>query len=146
MAVEYRIADLVPHAGGMCLLERVLDWNAQWVRCATSTHRDPANPLATPRGLRAVHLCEYGAQATAVHGSLCATLEHGVAAAGLLVSLRDVTLGVAELQTLQGDLVVTAERVQASAAAWQYRFRISHAGLEIASGRATVAMGRARPA
>jgi predicted hotdog family 3-hydroxylacyl-ACP dehydratase len=126
----------------MCLLERIVDWDATSIRCATSTHLDAAHPLATPHGLRAVHLCEYGAQAMALHGGLCARQERRVAASGMLVSLRDVVLHVDGLRGLRGELVVVAERVQTSDEAWQYRFVVSHEGRELASGRATVATRR----
>jgi Predicted 3-hydroxylacyl-(acyl carrier protein) dehydratase len=140
--VDPRIETLIPHAGSMCLLERILDWSADSIRCATSTHRDPANPLATMRGLRAVHLCEYGAQAMAVHGGLCARQEGRAVVPGLLVSLRDVTLDVVDVAALDGELVVAAERLQASDEAWQYRFEVRHDGRAIARGRATVAVRR----
>lgn len=141
MAADPDIRSLVPHAGRMCLLERIVDWTADSVRCATATHRDPSNPLATPAGLHAVHLCEYGAQSMAVHGGLCARRGEPPAR-GMLVSLRDVVLRVDELQSLEGELVVVAERLQASDEAWQYRFIVLHAGREIAGGRATVALRR----
>lgn len=124
----------------MRLLERVLDWNEDSVRVATATHLDPANPLATAAGLRALHLCEYGAQAMALHGGLLARRDGRSAAPGMLVLLRDVELGVGDLRDLVGELVVTAERLQAGEGAWQYRFVVTHAGNVIASGRTTVAL------
>lgn len=142
MAADPDIRSLVPHAGRMCLLERVVEWTADSVRCATTTHRDPSNPLATGGRLRAVHLCEYGAQAMAVHGGLCGR-EGAPPLPGMLIALRDVVLHVDELQSLAGELLVAAERLQANEAAWQYRFVVWHAGREIAGGRATIALRRA---
>ena len=67
------IADLVPHQGAMCLLEKIVHWDDAHAELTTTTHRSPANPLRNAAGrLRAIHLCEYGAQAMAVHGSLVA--------------------------------------------------------------------------
>jgi hypothetical protein len=66
MAVDERIAALIPHAGTMCLLERIEHWDDSSVSVATTTHRNPTHPLASPSGLRAIHLCEYGAQAMAL--------------------------------------------------------------------------------
>jgi len=90
MSVIPDVASLVPHAGRMCLLQRVLDWDESTVRLATATHRDPANPLRSDGRLRAIHLCEYGAQAMAVHGGLRARL--AVNALGQDCSYRCATL------------------------------------------------------
>jgi predicted hotdog family 3-hydroxylacyl-ACP dehydratase len=140
VAADPRIAALVPHAGSMCLLERVLDWDDASIRAATSTHLDRSHPLAHGGRLRAVHLCEYGAQAMALHGGLVAQREGRVAAPGMLVLLRDVALHVDDLRSLGGELIVSAERLQASADAWQYRFVVTHDGCELACGQATIAV------
>jgi len=138
MAVDARIAGLIPHAGAMCLLERIERWDESSVTVATSTHRDPANPLAGRSGLPSIHLCEYGAQAMAVHGGLMARSEGRRAAPGLLVSLRDVELHRDFVHDLDGELQVEARRIQASESAWQYSFRVLHAGTLLAQGRAVV--------
>jgi predicted hotdog family 3-hydroxylacyl-ACP dehydratase len=138
MAVDARIAGLIPHAGAMCLLERIERWDESSVTLATSTHRDPANPLADRSGLRSIHLCEYGAQAMAVHGGLMAQADGRRASPGLLVSLRDVELHRDFVHDLDGELHVEARRIQASESAWQYSFRVVHAGTLLAQGRATV--------
>ena len=39
------IARLVPHQGGMCLLDRALDWDAAQITCETAAHAAPDNPL-----------------------------------------------------------------------------------------------------
>jgi predicted hotdog family 3-hydroxylacyl-ACP dehydratase len=140
MAPEPRIGDLVPHAGRMCLLERVLAWDDAGVTTATTTHRDPAHPLARDGRLHAIHLCEYGAQAMAVHGGLTAHARGECARPGLLVSLRDVALECDFVQDLEGELLVEARRLHDSGAAWQYEFRVTHAGRRLAQGRATVSV------
>lgn len=129
---------LIPHAGGMCLLDRVLAWDDATIHLGADSHRAPDNPLRSDGRLRAVHLCEYGAQAMAVHGGLLAQRAGARAAPGLLVSLRAVTLQVARIDDLQGALDVYAEKLAASEASWQYAFRVEHGGHVIASGRAAV--------
>jgi predicted hotdog family 3-hydroxylacyl-ACP dehydratase len=138
MAVDERIAALIPHAGTMCLLERIEHWDASSVTLATTTHRNPDHPLATPSGLRAIHLCEYGAQAMAVHGGLSARARGERALPGLLVSLRNVALHCDFVHDLAGEMIVEATRLHDSGAAWQYSFRVLHAGALLAQGRATV--------
>ena len=139
MSVDPRIAALVPHQGSMCLLERIEHWDDAGIRLATTTHADPDNPLATGVGLRALHLCEYGAQAMAVHGGLMTQARNQVVRPGLLVSLRDVALHCDFIHGLPGPLVVEALRLHESAAGWQYSFRVTHREVLLAAGRATVA-------
>ena len=64
------IRTLIPHAGTMCLLDNVIDWDDESIVCVTNTHRDANNPLRRHNQLSAVHALEYGAQAAAIHGGL----------------------------------------------------------------------------
>ncbi|MEX0606434.1 MAG: 3-hydroxylacyl-ACP dehydratase, partial [Halofilum sp. (in: g-proteobacteria)] len=66
------ICALLPHAGHMCLLEHVEDWNEERLRAVTVSHRLPHHPLAREGGVSGVHALEYGAQAMAVHAALLA--------------------------------------------------------------------------
>lgn len=138
MPAPERVEGLVPHAAGMCLLERVLHWDAQRAVVATTTHRRPDNPLRRAGRLRAVHLCEYGAQAMAVHGGLLAAADGGRAPPGVLVSLREVVLQADRVDDLPGELRVEAERLHGGPGSWQYRFVVTHDGRQLAAGRAAV--------
>ena len=102
MLARDAIAALIPHQGAMCLLDRVIEWDKDRVVLATSTHRAADNPLRVDGRLRAVHLCEYGAQAMAVHGGLSAQADGKTARPGFLVSLRDVKLHVDFIDALDG--------------------------------------------
>ena len=133
-----RILALVPHQGAMCLWDEVLDWDARTIRLRAHNHRDPTHPLRTGERLRAVHLCEYGAQAMAVHGGLRARESGGVAKPGLLVALRGIELHVARIDDLQGPLDCIAEVLIDSDSGWQYAFHIRHADTILAEGRAAV--------
>ena len=129
---------LIPHQGTMCLLDTVVAWTPEAIHARTDSHRRADNPLRSDGILRAVHLCEYGAQSMAVHGALIAR-EAGLGAApGFLVSLRGVSLALARIDDLDAALDVYGERLLGSETSWQYAFRIEHAGREIASGRAAV--------
>ena len=132
------IAALIPHQGAMCLLDRVVEWVKDHVVLATGTHRAIDNPLRLDGRLRAVHLCEYGAQAMAVHGGLSAQADGRAAQPGFLVSLRDVKLTVDFVDQLSGELLVTARRLLESAGSWQYSFEVTHDGATIATGRAAI--------
>ena len=137
------ILSLIPHQGAMCLWDRVLDWDADSIRLAAGNHRDPAHPLRGRGRLHAVHLCEYGAQAMAVHGGLLAREAGGMAPPGMLVALRGVELRVGRIDDLAGDLEGHAQVLARSEASQQYAFRISHQGMLLAEGRAAVMLGPA---
>jgi predicted hotdog family 3-hydroxylacyl-ACP dehydratase len=129
---------LIPHRGSMCLLDDVIDWTDASIHARSESQRRIDNPLRSDDRLRALHLCEYGAQAMAVHGGLIARAAGGIAAAGYLVSLRAVELHVDRIDELAGAIDVYAERLLGGESSWQYAFRIEHAGTPIASGRAAV--------
>jgi predicted hotdog family 3-hydroxylacyl-ACP dehydratase len=131
-------AHLIPHQGLMCLLDRVIDWNDSAIHLQTDSHWRVDNPLRSDDVLRAVHLCEYGAQAMAVHGALLARASGEAATPGFLVSLRAVELHVARIDDVAMALDVYAERLLGGGGSWQYAFRIESAGSPLASGRAAV--------
>jgi len=147
MSIEYPVPvssgpdswrDLIPHQGTMCLLDEVVAWTEETIHARSRSHQRADNPLRSDGRLRAVHLCEYGAQAMAVHGGLLARAAGSVAAPGFLVSLRAVELDVARIDDLPDALDVHAERLLGSGAGWQYAFRVEHAGSVLARGRAAV--------
>jgi predicted hotdog family 3-hydroxylacyl-ACP dehydratase len=115
------LAKLIPHAGSMCLLDTVEEWTPDWIRCASETHRDPANPLRRNGVLAALHLVEYAAQAMAIHGAL---LARGGPQPGMLGALRDVRLHVERLDEIASPLVVTANRRLARSDGLIYDFKI----------------------
>ncbi len=129
---------LIPHRGAMSLLESVFAWDDTRIHLSATSHRDADNPLHSDGVLRAVHLCEYGAQAMAAHGGLLAQREGKMAVPGLLVSLRAVRLHVARIDDLPGALDVYAEKLLDGGASWQYAFHVEHEGQLLADGRAAV--------
>lgn len=138
MLAREQIAALVPHAGSMCLWDEVVSWDAERIRLRAHNHRDPAHPLRSGNVLRAVHLCEYGAQAMAVHGGLLALQDGGRARPGMLVALRGVELHVVRIDDLSGALECEAEALVVGDSGQQYAFRITHDGILLATGRAAV--------
>ena len=133
------IAARIPHQGTMCLLDAVLDWSATSISCRALSHTDPANPLRAAGRLGAANGIEYAAQAMAVHGALLAPV--GAAPRqGYLTSVRSVTLQVARLDDLPGELNVTAERLSGDSNHILYQFAVSHAGRCLLEGRAAVVL------
>ena len=137
------IATLIPHAGAMCLLDAVPDWDATRIRARSTSHAHAAHPLRRDGALHAVHLCEYGAQAAAVHGALVARAAGGTPRAGLLAALREVRLHVDVVDPSGGALDIEAECQLSDAHGAQYAFRITQGGCLRATGRATIVYGPA---
>ena len=138
MIARDEIQILIPHQGAMCLWDEVTDWNASRIALRTHGHRDPMHALRSADRLHAVHLCEYGAQAMAVHGGLRAREGGGRARPGVLVALRGISLLVERIDDLPGALECEATALAEDANSQQYAFRITHAGQPIAEGRAAV--------
>jgi predicted hotdog family 3-hydroxylacyl-ACP dehydratase len=132
----------IPHHGGMCLLQHVTHWDSQGIVLTTRTHRATDNPLRSNGRLRALHLCEYGAQAMAVHGALKARAAGTQAPPGVLVSLRAVALHCDYIDDLPELLEVRAECLQATQSSLQYRFSALHQQSLLAEGRAAVVLGQ----
>ena len=129
---------LIPHRDAMSLLDAVVAWDDAQIHASAASHRSRGNPLRSDGMLRSVHLCEYAAQAMAVHGGLLAQRAGQTAAPGFLVSLRAVQLHVARLDGLPGPLDVHAQKLLDGGGSWQYAFRVEHAGALLAEGRAAV--------
>ena len=146
------IAARIPHQGRMCLLDRLLAWDAEAIECSAAGHRDAAHPLRTPGGLLAPAAIEYAAQAMALHGALLAGAEAGeqgraaVSAHGYLASVRSVRLAVARLDRIAGELRVRARRLAGDGRQRLYAFEVADdAGRRLVDGRATVVLGTALP-
>jgi predicted hotdog family 3-hydroxylacyl-ACP dehydratase len=137
-----QIAGLIPHSGAMCLLDGVVQWDANRILCMSRSHHAADNPLRTDGGLPAVCGVEYAAQAMAVHGGLAGKVG-GRPRAGYLASLRDVVCRRDRLDDLEGDLVVEAEQVAGDGAHVIYRFRLRVGEVEVLTGQALVVLDTA---
>lgn len=133
------IAARIPHQGSMCLLEAALEWSETTIACRAVSHRDAANPLRTGGRLGAANGIEYAAQAMALHGSLLASAGEAPRQ-GYLTSVRGVSLHVARLDDLPGDLLVKAERLSGDGNHILYQFALEHEGRCLLEGRAAVVL------
>ena len=131
------IAAHIPHAGAMCLLDEVVAWDADHIRCTATSHRDPRNPLRAHGRLAAVHAIEYAAQAMAVHGAVLDAAQSRPRA-GFLASVRNVDAHVDRLDDLPGALIIDAERVSGDGNNVLYRFTICCGERVLMTGRAAV--------
>jgi predicted hotdog family 3-hydroxylacyl-ACP dehydratase len=136
------IAAHIPHQGDMCLLDAVTEWSEISITCRTTSHTDPANPLRADGRLGAANGIEYAAQAMAIHGALLANADDSPRQ-GYLTSVRSVSLHVARLDDLQGELEVLAERLSGDTNNILYQFSLSHTGRCLLAGRAAVVLDAA---
>lgn len=132
---ETAIADRLPHAGAMVLIESVLEHGESHIICRTRTGPLDEHPLARNGRLPATALAEYGAQAMAVHGSLLGG--DAPPRPGRLVALPELSLACAALEE-PAELTIHAERLGGTAAGESYRFSVSSKERMLARGRATV--------
>ena len=130
-AIEQRL----PHAGEMCLLDAVQQWDATDIQCVAAAP-GAEHPLARAGVVPAVAAAEYAAQATALHGAL---LGGGRALAGLLAKLSDVELHARCIPADGGPLAVHARLLGRSASGCLYDFAVDCAQRPIARGRLMVA-------
>ncbi len=133
------IAQLIPHSGAMCLLDRVATWSDGEITCRAVSHTAPDNPLRNTTGLPASAGIEYAAQAMALHGALCATAE-GSPRVGYIAVLSRVRWHRARLDDLPGELQVIATRLAVSDSGSSYAFDVSHDGETVVAGQALVAL------
>lgn len=134
------IAARIPHAGAMCLLDRLHHWDDRTVHCTATGHAAPAHPLRGAQGLLAPAGIEYAAQAMALHGALVAPPD-GAPTPGFLASVRGVKAQVLRLDDVAGPLHVHAERLAGDTRQILYAFALRDAaGRELLSGRATVVL------
>jgi predicted hotdog family 3-hydroxylacyl-ACP dehydratase len=131
------IAAHIPHQGGMCLLDSVVDWSPERIRCASASHRGLDNPLRDNNRLGVACGIEYAAQAMAVHGALLAGNDD-VPRQGFLASVRNVEFGVARLDDIAADLDVEAERLSGDDNNILYGFSVRADGKLLLAGRAAV--------
>ena len=134
------IAARIPHAGRMCLLDGLLAWDAERIRCSATSHHDALNPLRSPLGLLSPVAVEYASQAMALHGGLSAPAG-APPRQGFLAAVRGMRWQVARLDTVPGPLIVEATRVAGSTGQAIYQFQIAtEAGQCLVEGRATVVL------
>jgi len=140
------IARRIPHQGDMCLLDRVVFWNADRIECAAASHRDAMNPLRAFGRLGIAAGIEYAAQAMAVHGALvgeAASQAGGAPRAGYLASVRGVSLHAVRLDDVPSLLQVRAQRVTGDSNNIIYSFELAAEERLLLQGRATVVLDAA---
>ena len=144
------LRQLLPHAGFMCLLDGVSDWNETAITCTSRSHREPNNPLRQRDGrLAALHAFEYAAQAVAIHGGLLVRQQTATRAHDqppiqpplrYLAALKNGRLHVDYLDAVAAPLEIVARQLLGDIAAGQFIYdaQVSANGELLAAVRVSV--------
>lgn len=131
-----QLCQLIPHAGSMCLLDSVIDWNEEAITCRAISQTFADNPLRHNNSVAAINGVEYAAQAMAIHGALLND-DQDSPSIGYLAALRNVKLEVPSLQH-ENELLLSCRRLGGDANGFIYEFEVKGASSLLLSGRATV--------
>jgi predicted hotdog family 3-hydroxylacyl-ACP dehydratase len=112
----------IPHSGRMCLLDEVLEWQSDEIRCASGGHRAADHPL----------------RAHARLGIAC-----GIEIAAQTMAVRGVRMYAARLDDAEADVICRATRVAGDEGTALYEFELTSAGALLLQGRATVVLDAA---
>ncbi len=132
------LEQLLPHAGRMRLIDRIVSYDDQGIICESDSHRAANHPLAQDGVLSIVCGLEYGAQAMAAHGALLAASAPGGARHGYLVAASDLRWTVERLDRCAAPLVIEAVCEFRSEHQVAYRFELRAEGDTVLRGRASV--------
>ena len=138
MIEHSELCSLIPHSFDMCLLDRVDSWDDNNIVCYSSSHLLNTNPLRRGENLSSIHLLEYAAQAMAVHGGLHDREQGRQMTEGYLAALRDVKIELYEINSLESELRIEANKILSQAGNMIYTFSVSLDKNVLASGRAIV--------
>lgn len=125
------IERLIPHAGAMVLIDRVVTVDEKRILCTATSHRRADNPLRVGGRLPAICGAEYGAQAAAVHGPATAG---GTQRPGQVVLLRDIAWSIPDLAVIEGPLTVRAECLHRDGGSLAYGFSVDADGRTLVRG------------
>ena len=138
------IEQRIPHQGRMCLLDEVIEWNAERIVCSSAGHRAADHPLRANGRLGTVCGIELAAQTMAVHGALLAQASAQRPRAGLLAAVRAVRMRVLRLDDIESSLFCEAVRVLGDRDTALYEFELRSSASSLMSGRATVVLDAGR--
>ena len=130
------IVRLIPHGKSMCLLNSVMDWDDEQIKCSATSHRDINNPLRNKTELSSLCGIEYAAQSMAVHGALLNKKKAKIQ--GLLLSIKDIQLMVQRLDNIPHDLIFYSKILMADDNIFSYKFSVTANKKYLLVGKASV--------
>ena len=133
------IADYLPHAGRMVLLDRTIYCDASKICCVGCKPTDPQHPLREDCILPITVGFEYAAQAATLHTAIDRRAQRSKE--GHLAVLQDVTFGVQRLDEIQAELHIEAVRLALLPVGLHYRFALEADAQTLMEGRLIIALG-----
>ncbi len=133
------IEGLIPHAGSMCLLESVVQWDQESILCRARSQLETDNPLRVDGGVPIEAGIEYAAQAMAVHGGL-GDSGSGAPRRGFVAVVNRVAWNAEWLDDGPGELCIHARALQGDDDGRQYAFRIDGGDRTLIEGTALVVL------
>jgi len=132
------LAGFLPHSGAMRLIDCVESWDMSNIRCRTSSHHDPENPLRQHTQLDAITGLEYAAQAMGLHVGLQDHPEAQKGMIGYIGGARDVRFLIERLDDCSSELIIDATRMFEDDRSFLYEFALSSGGRTVMTGRASL--------
>src|SRR3954453_17006999 len=86
LGIRYRVEQLVPHRGPMCLLDEIAGYGAEWLHARVTPR--PGTVFATTLGIPGWVGIEYLAQAAAAFGGIEQVQAGAAPSIGLLIGAR----------------------------------------------------------
>src|SRR3954465_13444410 len=86
LGISYRVEELVPHRGSLCLLDSIDDYGNDWLRASVTTR--PATAFATEAGIPGWVGIQYMAQTAAAFGGIEQVQRGQRPSIGLLIGSR----------------------------------------------------------
>lgn len=136
------IARLIPHSGGMCLLDSVARFSEEEIVCTSISHCNPDNPLLEGGALPVLALVEYAAQAAAVHAALVGA-GIGDERIALLGAVKDITCAHGSVPARIAQLWITATALLQTGDGAIYRFTVEGDDTALTEGRLVLSIPEA---
>ena len=122
----------------MSLIDRIIDYDSNYIKCETDSHRTKNNPLTENGTLSSIILVEYASQAAGIHASLNQReLTRGRPA--YIGSIKNVKLFAGFLENIEDTLTLEAICILSNAKGAIYDFNVTHRH-PLAEGRVTLVL------
>lgn len=137
------LVDMLPHSGSMSLLDTVVEYSSERIKCTATSHRDPQNPLRINGRLSIYSGVEYAAQAMAVHNYLSrATGEVRDPKQGVVAVASKLRAHCSAIDCLSSAVEINVAVVDETGDSALYGFMISSSSTRLLEGRLLVMLAQ----
>lgn len=131
------IAELLPHAAPMILIESLLEAGENYLACRTKSHLSPDNPLRIDGILNIFSGIEYAAQAMALHARLSSApgQEAEQPPRGFVATVSKVQAFAHRLDEYEQPLTIRVDQIACSRDSSLYTFTLSAGAAQLLEGQ-----------